>query len=171
MREDIEGTNWSSLGGDKWLMMGIRTDGTLWAGFTRRNYAFYPEGTPKIFGSPVPPSAPLRLARLGTKSDWVGLTMGGPHYLALEADGTVWAIERNSFQTKRPSRYHDWLAGTGGFRSFSLAKDGTISCWDDFFSVVPHDEYYEGTHDVKTPWFVLRTSRRPLASINILDAK
>jgi hypothetical protein len=98
--------------------------------------------------------------------------MDGDQFLAIEADGTFWAINRNSFQTQHPSRYQDWLAASGGFlwENWALAKDGTISCWRDVFQLAPDD--YEGPYnDGKSHFFSLRPSRRPLASINILGAK
>jgi hypothetical protein len=71
-------------------------------------------------------------------------------------------------KAKRPSKYHGWLAASGTSRTiWTLAKDGTISCWADFSREVSFD--YEDHSD--NYWFGLRPSRRPLASINILDAK
>jgi hypothetical protein len=174
VRADLEGTNWASLAGDDWLTMGVRTDGTLWAGAQRPlhiNPADRPS-IPTIFGSQIPRGGVLELGHIGTKSDWVGVSMDGDQFLAIEADGTFWAINRNSFQTQHPSRYQDWLAASGGFlwENWALAKDGTISCWRDVFQLAPDD--YEGPYnDGKSHFFSLRPSRRPLASINILGAK
>jgi len=171
VRMELEGTNWSSLAGDDWLTMGIRTDGTLWAGGLHQ--AFPPPWVATtIFGSPIPKGGVLMLGRIGAKSDWFGVSDGFFQFIALEADGTFWDIGRDALKTKRPSRYHDWLAASpSGFETWALAKDGTISCWADVFQVAP-DYFKRGRYDgLKTRLFYLRSSRRPLASINILDAK
>ena len=171
VRADIEGTNWSSLTGDDWLTMGVRNDGTLWASTRHRGYS-HPATARNIFGSPIPQGNEAKPVRIGTKSDWVGVAEGVFQIMALEADGTFWAVYRGSFQSKRPSRYHDWLAvSAASFETWALAKDGTISCWGDFFQLVP-DFFARGPYDgEKTQLFYLRPSRRPLASINLLDAK
>ncbi len=168
-RTELTGTNWSSLAGDDWMTMGVRTDGTLWLGL-RQTYS-NSWRAPAIFSSPIRQGGVLELGRIGTKSDWVGLAEGVFQFNALEADGTFWAIDRRSLQTKRPSRYHDWLAASAnGSETWALAKDGTISCWSNVFPVGP--DFRGGIdNEGKYPWFLLRPSRRPLASINILDAK
>jgi hypothetical protein len=167
VRLNMAGTNWSSLAGWNGAILGVRADGTLWAGdFSGFWPSYYGEFS--LFGSPIPTSAKAPLARIGDKSDWVGVCFSGAQFLALEADGTFWAIDRFSHETKRPSRYHDWLALTAiGGTDWAVAKDGTITCWADFsrrFIMPPWDQQ-------RQPWFFLRPSRRPLASLNILDAK
>jgi len=170
VRTDWEGTPWLSLAGDDWMTMGVRTDGTLWIGGGRQTYS-NPGAATTIFGSPIRKGGVLELGRIGTKSDWFGVAEGVFQFIALEADGTFWAIDRSSLQTKRPSRHHDWLAASAnGFEIWALAKDGTISCWRNVFAVGP-DDNGGPDNDGRHPWFPLRPSRRPLASINILDAK
>jgi hypothetical protein len=169
-RMDLEGTNWSSLTGYFYLMMGVRTDGTLWLGaFSRLAVGF----SANLFGSPIPRYIE-KPTRFGSKSDWVGVSLSGDEFIALEADGTLWAINVfgfEIFQTKRPSRYHDWLAASGSVSGiWALAKDGTISCWRNPFLVVP-DAYGGPFIEDHSHFFLFRPSRRPLASINILDAK
>jgi hypothetical protein len=177
---DIGGGNWSSLAGSsRDVIMGVRTDGSLWAGASGRSWADDSEGSsqptdagiPSLFGTHIPRSNRNQvgeLVRLGNKSDWVDVSLAGQQFLALEADGTFWAIDYYSFKTRQPSKYHGWLAASGTSRTiWTLAKDGTISCWADFSREVSFD--YEDHSD--NYWFGLRPSRRPLASINILDAK
>ncbi len=169
VRTDLEGTNWSSLAGYDWMTMAVRTDGTLWAGGLRQAYV-NPWAATTLFGSQIPKGGVLELGRIGTKSDWLGVSYGAFQFIALEADGTFWAIDRTSFQTKRPSRYHDWLtASADDFETWALAKDGTLTCWAPVFRMFP-DAYSDGYKDGKSHFFQLRPSRRPLASINILDA-
>ena len=168
VRMDLQGTNWSSLAGDGWLTMGVRTDGTLWAGAEPQANA---RSVFIIFGSPVRRGITWELGRIGTKSDWVEVSRGVYQFIALEADGTFWAISRGMFQTGCPSQYHDWLAASAdGFEIWALAKDGTISCWRDPFQVFS-DHYGGPFNEDHSHFFLLRPSRRPLASINILDAK
>ncbi len=173
VRADLEGTNWSFLAGDDWLTMGVRADGTLWAG--RVAGASNPWVATTLFGSPILVGKVLErgleLGRIGTKSDWIGVSQGVSEYLALEADGTLWAFNRNTFEPKQPSQYHDWLAASANhFEIWALAKDGTISCWRDVFSLVPAAFRREPNYDDEPHFFLLRPSRRPRASINILDA-
>jgi hypothetical protein len=153
--------------------MGVRTDGTLWAG--RLAGALNPWVATTLFGSPIPIGKVLdkvlALGRIGTKSDWIGVSQGVFEYTALEADGTLWALNRNTFEPKQPSRYHDWLAASAvHFEIWALAKDGTISCWRDVFPLAPAAFRGEPSYDGESHFFQLRPSRRPLASINILDA-
>ena len=170
VRAGLEGTNWSSLAGDGWLTVGVRTDGTLWAG--RLGEALgNPWVATSLFSSPIPIGKVLELGRIGAKSDWIGVSQGVFEYLALEADGTLWALNRNTFEPKQPSRYHDWLAASANhFEIWALAKDGTISCWGDVFALAPAAFRREPNYDDESHFFLLRPSRRPLVSINILDA-
>jgi alpha-tubulin suppressor-like RCC1 family protein len=169
---DIGGGNWSSLAGSFLrLIMGVRTDGSVWAGAP--NFEWQPQdvGDLSLFGTHIPKSSSKQvgeLVRIGTKSDWVAVSLAGQRFLALEADGTFWAIDYYLGKTRRPSKYHDWLAAAGTREAiWTLAKDGTISCWADFSREEPF-----GPEPYSTiPLFHLRPSRRPLASINILDAK
>jgi hypothetical protein len=193
----IGGGNWSSLAGSfSELLMGVRTDGGLWAGASRRSWEPEDAGDPILFGTHIPRNNRDRvgeLVRLGNKSDWVGVSLAGQQYLALEADGTFWAIDFFSMKPKRPSKYHDWLAASGtSWTIWTLASDGTINCWADFSREEPFPPYDDsltnhfihhvklsGTKGLEFPdaatlinhFIHLRPSRRPLASINILDAK
>jgi hypothetical protein len=168
-RVGLEGTNWSSLADDSGLTVGVRADGSLWAGCTE------PFGLevkdPKIFGDHVPRGARARPVRIGTKSDWVGVSMGYFGLVALDGEGAFWAIDRASLDTTRPSKCHDWLAATAvGDKYWAVARDGTICCWEDCFWMVPYS--YSYSDEPHSHWFVgLRPSRRPLASLNILDAE
>jgi hypothetical protein len=169
VRIDVVGPGWSSLAASyDNLMLGVRTDGTLWAG--RYNLFPYelPAGAPApdLFGAVIPRDTLTKFARIGTRTDWVGVSEGGDQFLADEADGTLWAIRCYTLETKRPSKYRDWLAASADSGlDWALAKDGTISCWVDVFRIGPYNErdpYYG---------FNLSPSRRPWANVNILDAK
>jgi hypothetical protein len=154
-RWNVDETNWSSVAG--WgPTLRIRTDGSLWA-----SGDYIPS---KIFGEKVRLPLHREAVRVGTKSDWVALDGGWP-CVGLEADGTLWTIELS--QSKRPSEYADWVAATvGNWRTatagyggtWTLARDGTLCCWDEF-----------GTQDYSTfaGKIMLGPSRRPVLSGNI----
>jgi ABC-type transport system involved in multi-copper enzyme maturation permease subunit len=154
IRWNMEGTNWSSMAG--WYpILGIRTDGSLWASGDLPS---------KIFGEKVRPGWYPKAVRVGTKSDWVTIN-GHWHWVALKADGTLWTMEEwsASGQTKRPSQYADWLAATQcGRLTWALAKDGTLSCWNEF----DWEAYSTGMGKI-----ILGPTRRPIFSGNILDEK
>jgi hypothetical protein len=175
--DNMGGGNWSSLAANSFdSLMGVRSDGSLWAAFSERFLwrGGYSQDL-SLFGTRIPPDqagGPKggfgRLGRIGTNLDWAGVSVGGMQYLALKADGAFWAIDTDWFQSKQPSRYHDWLAASGNYMmNWTLAKDGTISCWNGFFIEYPYG-FYNGSYH---PVVALRPSRRPLAGINILDAK
>jgi hypothetical protein len=165
VRMDIAGTNWSSMLDLADLGLGIGADGRLMLSVAAWNSGSGLEGAPsRLFGSPIPWGRLVRPVQLGGKSDWLDMTLGGIQVLALEADGTFWAIDRNTIEARQPSHYRDWLAVSGDTLTiWSLARDGTLVCWSDFSREIPFEE-------LRHHWFVLRPSRRPLASLNILDS-
>jgi hypothetical protein len=167
IRVEMDGTNWSSLVGDEdGLMLGVRTDGSLWGRGSFRYSRIY-GAAPNIFGYPMTGSLGKKPVRIGTKSDWVGVSGRYAQVVALEADGTIWAMDQILLNTRHPSQYHDWLAASEDRNmTLALAKDGTISCWRVFYGFAP---FYEDSDDSHR--FKLRPSRRPLASLNILDAQ
>jgi hypothetical protein len=145
---NVEGISWSSVAG--WdLRLVIRTDGSLWVS------GIHPS---KIFGEKVRPGRHGEALRVGTKSDWVALSGGRP-CVALEADGTFWTMEFD--QSKRPSKYTDWLAATERYGdTWALAGDGTLSCWNEF----AWQKFSTGMGEI-----ILGPTRRPVLSCNILD--
>ena len=163
----MDGTNWSSLVGDEdQLMLGVRTDGSLWGRGSFRLSRVY-GAAPNVFGYPMGESLGKNPVRIGTKSDWVGVSDPYDQVVALEADGTIWAMHKGFLTTRHPSQYHDWLAASADRgMTLALAKDGTISCWRIFYGFAPYGEDSDDSHRFK-----LRPSRRPLASLNILDAQ
>ena len=167
IRIDVVGPGWSSFAASyDNLILGVRADGTLWAG----RYNLFPyavrAGAPvqNLFGEVIPRDTLTKFARVGTRTDWAGVSQGGDHFLAKEADGTLWAIRCYTLETKRPSKYRDWLAASAeSGLDWALAKDGTISCWAGVFRI--------GHYNGQDPYhgFSLSLSRRPVASLNILD--
>jgi len=153
VREDLEGSDWLAMSATWDLVLGVRNDGTLWVSGVL---------SPKMFGQDVRMGSNLT-ARVGTRSDWVALS-GDWQLTALEANGTLWTKEYGqNGQTKRPSKYTDWIAATEFSEyTWALAKDGTLSCWNEFGFDWPED---------KTTFmqrFFLGPTWRPILSINIL---
>jgi alpha-tubulin suppressor-like RCC1 family protein len=156
VRGRMEGTNWLAMDGIGQFTLGIRTDGSLWA-----VGEYIPS---KIFKEDARPGLHPKAERVGAKSDWVALS-GEWQLTALEADGTLWTWDfRHS--GKRPSKYGDWLAATEyADLTWGLAKDGTLTCWNEFGMDWPDDN---------APFmrrFFLGPTRRPVLSCNILDAR
>ena len=70
-------------------------------------------------------------------------------------------LEMSIWQSKRPSKYADWLAATEGYGgAWALAKDGTLSCWNEF----NWQAYSTGLGKI-----ILGPTRRPVFSVNILE--
>lgn len=145
IRSKLDGSNWLAMAGSPQLTLAVRGDGTLWAiGRTG----------PNIFGGDLPSDWNVNPTRVGDKTDWVTIK-GQWEFAALEADGTFWAMRWD--KCLRPSKYSDWIAACDDEPlTWVLAKDGTLSCWDEFVL-----RYY-------APAF-LGLSRRPVYSANILD--
>jgi hypothetical protein len=99
----MDGTNWSSVVLMGQFALGIRTDGSLWAAGTLPSW---------IFGQEVRHDYQEEAVRVGSKSDWVELggDSSNTSCTALESDGTLWTLDYG--QSKRPSRYNDWLAAS-----------------------------------------------------------
>jgi hypothetical protein len=141
------------------LTLFIRTDGSLWA------VGDFPS---EIFGEKVLPASHQYPERIGTKSDWIALS-GQWQPTALEANGSIWTMSFESgdnptSQSKRPSKYTDWVAATEFVDlTWGLARDGTLSCWNEFGVNWP-DHNTTFMHR-----FYLGPTRRPLLSCNILD--
>jgi alpha-tubulin suppressor-like RCC1 family protein len=166
VRMSITGTNWSSILDLNNLGLGIGADGRLMLWAVGGNPGFVQErAASRLFGSPIPWDGVVQPVQLGEKTDWMNLCLGGIQVLALEADGSFWAIDRSTIKARQPSKHHDWLAVSGDAQTiWALARDGTVVCWSDFSRENPYDED-------KDHWIQLRPSRRPLADINILDSK
>jgi hypothetical protein len=176
-------TSWRSLATGAGLKLAIRADGTLWAGIN--NLRPRAEQRASASGALVFSTAladdRFHPFRVGTRSDWVTLSSSLGHFVATEADGTLLAVRQSPqvgdfpmgqevipnaaslLEMKHPSRYHDWLAATAA-GEWALARDGTLSCWRNPFDASPDQSEMD-------QWIRLRPSRRPLASVNIFDAK
>ena len=85
-----------------------------------------------------------RLRRIGKDTNWVSISAGEAHNLAIKSDGTLWAwgenmhsqlgdgtrITRNAPVPSAPG--NDWKqASAGGSYSVALKKNGTLWAWGD----------------------------------------
>jgi len=126
---------WQSVTSGNLFSIGLKTDGTLW-GWGRNNFGQLGLGveSQEIFDSPV---------QIGTNSDWISVSAGSFHVLALRADGTIWSWGRNNW-----GQIGDGTSGTlvpepqqigtdsewtqivaGGDSSFAIRDDGSLWSW------------------------------------------
>ncbi len=161
VRANLNGSNWLFIGAGWELTLLIRDDGSLWAAGNLPSKIFGENVRPDFYPERVP-------VRVGAKSDWISVS-GNWEFTALEANGTLCTMsfeyggEFSSSQSKHPSKYTDWLAATEYLdQTWGLARDGTLSCWNEFGINEP---------DRTEPFmkkFFLGPIRRPVLSLNIL---
>jgi len=82
------------------------------------------------------------LRRIGHDTNWVGISAGDNHNLAVKSDGTLWTWGesvnvtssrwREMFTPTLAAPGNDWKqAAAGGYFSAALKKDGTLWTWGD----------------------------------------
>jgi len=159
IRDNMDGNNLLVASARDRLLVFVRTDGSLWA------VGDLPD---KIFGERVLSGEHSDPVRVGKKSDWVALS-GTWQMAALEANGTLWTMSSENFgypscPSRRPSKYTDWLAAAQySDLTWGLARDGTLSCWNEFGINWP------GQKANFMQRFFLGPTRRPILSVNILN--
>jgi alpha-tubulin suppressor-like RCC1 family protein len=114
---------------------GVKRDGTLW---TWGKNTYYQLGQ----GDTTTRTAPTQV---GAGTDWVFVSCGAEHLLALKADGTLWACGRNLFgQTGQSTATNpvtaltrigvgtDWatILARGG-SNYAIKSDGTLWAWGE----------------------------------------
>ncbi len=133
--------------------MGIKADGTLWGWGDHGGGKI---GVPDLWDYP---RAPIQV---GEDADWVTLSCGNKHSLALKADGTLWGWGDNGsgqlglgetgatifweptrLLTDDWSVEHWYAVSTSDYSSYAIALDGTLwACGDNGYS-----ELGDGTTD------------------------
>jgi alpha-tubulin suppressor-like RCC1 family protein len=116
----------------------LAADGSLWS------WGSDFLGWPVLGLGTVPPQRQLH--RIGSDTNWVSISAGISHNLALKADGTLWAWGCNlsgEFGLGPPDRKHaafstpvhaapgtDWTqAAAGAIHTLALKRDGTLWVW------------------------------------------
>jgi alpha-tubulin suppressor-like RCC1 family protein len=116
----------------------LASDGSLWC------WGSDFLGWPVLGLGNVPPQT--RLRRIGSDTNWIGISAGTSHNVALKSDGTLWAWGCNlsgQFGSGAPDRKHaavyspvpaapgnDWKqAVAGGIHTIALKRDGTLWAW------------------------------------------
>ena len=128
-------TDWASVSIGGGVVTAVKADGTLWTwGVTWDD----------IFTLTLGPSANIKAEpkQLGIDTDWVNVTTGGFHVLALKSDGSLWAwgVNRSGelgdgTTTNRSAPVQigtdtDWaIISAGSMHSMALKKDGSLWAW------------------------------------------
>ena len=131
-----KGTPAVSLGERHGLI--LASDGSLWS------WGSDFLGWPVLGLGNVPPQT--RLRRIGNETNWISISAGIAHNVAIKSDGSLWAWGENfsgQFGVGTAGRQndkanvpvpaapgHDWKqAVAGGYHTVALKKDGTLWAW------------------------------------------
>ncbi len=128
------GIEWIDVAAGNLFSLGIRKDGTLRA-WGSDLYGQLGDG-----GSNTNQHWPVQI---GTATNWVKVSAGVYHVLALRADGTLWSWGNNTHGQlgHGPSQPHrnspkqvgtatNWVAiSAGGYHSFGIQDDGSLWAW------------------------------------------
>ena len=137
--------DWSKIAVGYRNTFAIKTNNTLWAwGFNSqaRTYnGWYNYGVGMLgLGDTIDRNTPTQI---GTQSDWVIVSPGGYHTIALKTNGTLWSWGDNmefqlglnsmDFFRLNPSQIgtdNDWLtSAAGNYSSFAIKTNGTLWAW------------------------------------------
>ena len=113
----------------------LKTDGTLWAW----GYNYYGQLGDGTNGSGTNKNTPVQV---GTANDWISVTAGDHHTLAIKTDGTLWAWGANSngqlgdgtnADKNTPVQVgtaNDWASvSADGYHTIAIKTDGTLWAW------------------------------------------
>jgi alpha-tubulin suppressor-like RCC1 family protein len=129
-------TNWVNIDGGYWFAVGLRADGTLrtWG---RNNYGQIGNGTVT-----TQENTPIQI---GVQlNNWLSISVGSQHTVAVKQNGTLWAWGENTFgqvgdgtntQRNYPVQIGsaiNWVSVTAGTTySIGLKADGTLWGWGE----------------------------------------
>jgi alpha-tubulin suppressor-like RCC1 family protein len=135
--------DWVSVAGGTGHTVAIRQDGSLWA-WGRNNVGQLGYTASETCGSDPCQTYPRRV---GSDYDWVAVTAGSQHNIALKEDGTLWAWGWNEYGTlglgnlgttdttdrSVPTQIgfeSDWAAIEAGYQhTLALKEDGSLHAW------------------------------------------
>lgn len=134
VRAATVGNNWVDIGTGYSNSFALRADGTLWScGFN--NYGQLGNGTI------VPQTSLQQISQV--KKDWLQVTLGNAHTIALRSDGTLWGCGSNSRSQlgisggirntlTKLGNDNDWIGVTAAAHyTYALKADGTLWAWGE----------------------------------------
>lgn len=132
--------NWISIATGSRHSLAIKSDGTLWA-WGYNYFGQLGNGTISGFSESFP-----NPAQVGTATNWVSISSGYNHNLAIQADGRLWGWGENTLgQVGTGATSNVGIAtptavatdsywrkiDAGGFFSTAIKSDGTLWAWGD----------------------------------------
>ena len=132
--------DWKSVSGGSHTLA-LKTDGTLWAWGLNANGLLGDGrgGTKQYDFNSFNRSVPVQI---GTEKDWVAVSAGENHSVALKADGTLWSwgasfygqlgdgTTGRSFTPEKIGDSVDWkMAKAGANHTVALKTDGSLWAW------------------------------------------
>ena len=126
--------NWTSVSAGGVHSLAIRDDGSLWA------WGWNIDGST---GLGTDTGNTLTPTRVGTENNWVSVSAGGVHSLAIRNDGSLWAWGANfrgatglgtsTGNTPVPTRVgtdYNWVSiSAGNWHSLAVRDDGSLWAW------------------------------------------
>ncbi|MDR0334816.1 MAG: hypothetical protein LBH69_02890 [Methanomassiliicoccaceae archaeon] len=126
-------TDWAMVSAGYGHTVAIKTDGTLWS------WGFNQDG--QLGNGTLSTDETIVPTKVGTDDDWVMVTAGRDHTLAIKEDGTLWAWGCNSsgelgdndtreVRTPKKIGTDEWKDVSGGFmHSLGIKADGSLWAW------------------------------------------
>ncbi len=126
-------SGWESVSAGSQHVLAIRSDGTLWA-WGSNEYGQLGNMSPRgIESSPN---------QIGTETDWIKVSGGSFHSVAMKKDGSIWAWGQNAYgqsgngtvygsnSPKQVGTELDWESiSSDAYQTIALKKDGSLWGW------------------------------------------